>query len=125
MAAPYLTNLQDLVDASLGASAGQVTCKHFFSGAAAYLDDKIIATLSPVGLAFKLSETSCQRHLNADAIPLRYFPKSPVKRGYALFDDYADLGPGRVASLLTESINHARSALSEGPGSSTTSSEEG
>ena len=109
MAAPYLTNLQDLVDASLEADADQVTCKHFFSGAAAYFNNKIIATLSPVGLAFKLSETSCHEHLNAGAIPLRYFPNSPIKRDYALFENPTDLGRDGVASLLTQSINHARS----------------
>ena len=110
MAAPYLSNLQDLVNASLGTDADQVACKHFFDGAAVYLDGKIVATLSPVGLAFKLSESLCARHLNADAVPLRYFPKSPVKRNYVLFEDVDSLGNDRIASLLADSITHARSA---------------
>ena len=108
MAAPYRTKLQNLVDASLGTDSDQVVCKHFFSGAAAYLDDKIIATLSPVGLAIKLSERSCQELLKADAKPLRYFPKSPIKRNYVLFEIPADVDSDRVASLLIESIEHAR-----------------
>ena len=108
MAAPYKTMLQDLVHASLGADSGQLECKHFFSGAAAYLDDKIIATLSPVGLAIKLSEGSCQELLKAGAKPLRYFPKSPIKRNYVLFEIPADLDSDRVTSLLIESIEYVR-----------------
>jgi TfoX/Sxy family transcriptional regulator of competence genes len=108
VAAPYKTSLQVLVDTSLGADSGLVVCKHFFSGAAAYLDDRVIATLSPVGLAFKLSEGSCQELLKADAKPLRYFPKSPIKRNYVLFEIPADLDSDRVTSLLIESIEHAR-----------------
>lgn len=110
MAAPYLADLEALVGTCVGEEADEIVCQHFFSGAAAYLGDKILATLSPVGLAFKLSESSCAVHLEADAVPLRYFPNAPVKRNYVLFGKVDGLGDDRIAVLMAESIQHARSA---------------
>ncbi len=109
MAEPYLTNLRLLVAVGLGTDDAGITCKHFFSGAAVYLDDKIIASISPVGLAFKLDDESCRRELGGSAVPLRYFPKSPIKRNYVLFEDVDSLPGERVAALLRRSIDHARS----------------
>ena len=107
MAAPYLIALQDLVEASLDPErAGATVCKHFFSGAAAYIDGTIFATLTPAGLAFKLPGPRCEILLKADAKPLRYFPGSPIKAGYVVFEDAASLHTERLASLMTESISH-------------------
>ncbi|GMQ94541.1 MAG: hypothetical protein BMS9Abin12_2036 [Acidimicrobiia bacterium] len=51
-----------------------------------YRDDKIVATLTPVGLAFKVpSEVHDELLDSGRAIPLRYFPRSPVKANYVLF----------------------------------------
>lgn len=108
MAAPYLMELGELVGVSLGSDAEQITCKHFFSGAAAYLDDRILATLSPVGLAVKLNDASCKRELGGQGVPLRYFPNSPIKRNYVLFQDVGSLDGDRIAALFRESIEHAR-----------------
>lgn len=67
-------------------SVGALECRHFFSGAAVYRDDKIIATLTPVGLAFKVSTEVHDELLDSGrAIPLRYFEASPVKQDYVLF----------------------------------------
>ncbi len=61
-------------------------CKHFFSGAALYADERICITLTPVGLAMKLPEETKERLLkNKKAVPLRYFPNSPIKKEYVLF----------------------------------------
>ncbi len=56
MAEPYLTDLQELADQWFRADAavGVLECRHFFSGAAAYRDGAIVASLTPVGLAFKV-----------------------------------------------------------------------
>ena len=60
--------------------------KHFFSGAALYIDGTICASWSPVGLAFKLSEQEVISLIsNGSAKPLQYFPNGHIKKGYALF----------------------------------------
>ncbi len=60
--------------------------KHFFSGAALYVDQTISASWSPAGLAFKLPEQEVENLINSGkAIPLKYFPKGHEKKGYALF----------------------------------------
>ncbi len=62
--------------------------KHFFNGAAAYANGKICASWSPVGLAFKLpAEEVAELVAEGQAKPLKYFAKSPIKKGYALLDD--------------------------------------
>jgi TfoX/Sxy family transcriptional regulator of competence genes len=62
--------------------------KHFFSGAAVYADGRICITLTPVGFAIKLPETSrdmlVQEH-GADR--LRYFPDGPIKKDYVVLPD--------------------------------------
>ena len=62
--------------------------KHFFSGAALYINKTICASWSPIGLAFKLDEQEANKLIKSGkAIPLKYFPKGHVKKGYALFDE--------------------------------------
>ena len=86
MAEPYLTELRALLEdlSKKFEDADSVTCKHFFSGAAAYFNGQIFMSLSPVGLAFKLPEEHVQNVLNQGGKPLKYFPKAPVKKGYAV-----------------------------------------
>jgi len=65
---------------------GSMEVKHFFSGAVLYVKQIICASWSPVGLAFKLSEQEVEKLIsNGKAIPLKYFPKGHIKKGYALF----------------------------------------
>lgn len=88
MAEPYLTNLKKLAQSWMNADdrVGTLECRHFFSGAAAYRDERVAATLTPVGLAFKVSAEVHDRLLDSgDAMPLRYFPQAPVKRNYVVF----------------------------------------
>jgi len=68
--------------------------KHFFSGAALYVNQAICASWSPVGLAFKMPEQEADKLINSGkAIPLKYFPKGHVKKGYALFEKPGDINP--------------------------------
>ncbi len=61
--------------------------KHFFSGAAWYVDGTLCASWSPVGLAFKLPLAEVDELIESgQAKPLRYFPNSHIKKGYALFE---------------------------------------
>ncbi len=65
--------------------------KHFFSGAALYVNKVICASWSPVGLAFKLPEHEVDKLINSGkAKPLKYFPQGHVKKGYALFENPSD-----------------------------------
>ena len=69
---------------------GVLECRHFFSGAAVYRNSSIIASLTPVGLAFKVPAEVRDGLLESGrGLPLRYFPRSPIKRDYVLLPDSA------------------------------------
>lgn len=61
--------------------------RHFFSGAAIYINGTMCASWSPVGLAFRLPEAEVVKLIRSGrARPLQYFPNGRVKKGYALFE---------------------------------------
>jgi len=104
MAHPYLENLNFLAELHL-ADRSDVECRHFFSGAALYSNGTICASLSPVGLAFKLSESRCSELIESgSACPLRYFEKSPTKKGYVLFRDFDALDSDTVSAYFVEAL---------------------
>jgi len=71
-----------------------IEVKHFFSGAALYVNQSICVSWSPVGLAFKMPEQEANKLITSGkAIPLKYFPKGHVKKGYALFENPDDKKP--------------------------------
>lgn len=105
MAEPYLTDLRGLLQrltpvAGLGP---EVTSRHFFSGAAAYVDGRVFLTLTPVGLAVKLPPARRDAVLAAGGRPLRYFPKAPVKKAYVLLPDETIGDDRALAGLIAES----------------------
>lgn len=107
MAAPYLDDLRKLLEALPDVAAAGVECRHFFSGAAAYVGGKIFISLSPAGLALKLPEEQRRRLFDAGGSALQYFPNLPVKKDYVVLPgdiaaDMAALGP-----LAAEAIKHA------------------
>ncbi len=109
MAQPYLDQLRKLVSATDGRH--DLVCKHFFSGAALYVECNICASLTPKGLAFKLPKSRCDDLIEQNkAIPLRYFDRSPIKQGYILLPDFQDLSDTDISSYLAECIAHAASA---------------
>ncbi len=68
-----------------------VEVKHFFSGAALYVNGTICVSWSPVGLAFKLPEAQVEKLIDSgQAIPLKYFSKGHIKKDYALFENPED-----------------------------------
>ncbi len=80
---------------------GVLECRHFFSGAAAYRDNKIVVTLTPVGLGFKVPDEVHDRLINGGlAGPLRYFPNAPVKRDWVLFAPGTQLSAIDATRLL-------------------------
>lgn len=103
MAEPYLTDLREFAVRWHGADAGigDLECRHFFSGAAAYREGAIVASLTPVGLAFKVpAEVRDELLSEGRAVPLRYFPTGPIKRSYVLFPPGTEVDAGVAARLL-------------------------
>ncbi len=111
MAEPYLQNLRDLLDrlAPIAGVTRELTCKHFFAGAAAYAEGRIFLTLTPVGLAVKLPPARCEELLAAGGKPLRYFPNAPVKKAYVLLTDEAASDDQALARLIAESVQFSLS----------------
>ena len=110
MAKEYLDKLSAFIDKASSDCFGGVhlECKHFFSGAALYADGQICISLSPVGLALKLPEETRNRLLESKtAVPLKYFPKSPIKKDYALFPDGIENGGNALYQFVKESIEYA------------------
>lgn len=101
------TDVERLAELALAAALESrtslpVVTKPFFGGAALYVGGTIIASLSRVGLAFKIGEPAADALISdGKARPLRYFPSGHVKKGYALFED-ADLSTTRVWEPLFE-----------------------
>lgn len=109
MAQPYLDQLRELVSA-IDPNNHELTCKHFFSGAALYVGHNICASLTPKGLAFKLPNSRCEELIAQNtAIPLRYFDNSPIKQGYVLFSDFRDLSETAISSYLEECTTYVAS----------------
>ncbi len=106
MVESYLQALRTLLrDASMDAD---IDCRHFFSGAAAYVDGRIFMTLTPTGLALKLPKLSRTKLLGMGGEPLRYFPNAPVKQDYVVVPP--DIAENRkaLAKWIIESIRYAR-----------------
>ena len=110
MAQPFLDNLKTLADRHLPARS-DIECKHFFGGAALYIGGVICVSLSPVGLALKLPEARCAEVIESGAaVPLRYFEKSPIKKGYVLIAQFDELDDDTIAMYFGEAVRHASSA---------------
>jgi hypothetical protein len=100
---PYLSELVYLAEqwAQADDRLGAIECRHFFSGGAAYRHGTIVASLTPVGLAFKVSgEVREALMLRGRVTELRYFPKAPIKREYVLFPPSEDVSAGEAALLI-------------------------
>ena len=109
MAKAQLEALQALVDRILAdqCAAGAIVCKHFFSGTAAYSDAHIFMTLTPAGLALKLSEHDRAQLAALGAMPLRYFPNAPIKKDYVVLPDSVVGDDAALARWARASISFA------------------
>ena len=108
MAEPYLRELQAIVERSCEPLEETVSCKHFFAGAAAYADGRIFMTLTSGGLALKLPEDARDVLFSRGAKPLRYFPKSPVKKAYVLQPDQLVDDAAGLKRWISRSIEFVR-----------------
>ena len=110
MAKPYLENLTQIVN-DLKPQLGlleSVQCKHFFSGAAAYIDGQIFMSLSPVGLALKLPDNDITVLFEQGASPLQYFPKAPVKKDYVVLPTQIVDQKNELCEWISKSIAFAQ-----------------
>jgi len=110
MAEPYLSDLKAIV-AELDVprlAGGDISCRHFFSGAAAYVGDRIFMSLSPAGLALKLPNDDRARLFDQGAQPLRYFAKAPVKKDYAVLPAHVTDDQQVLADWIRRSISYTR-----------------
>ena len=87
MAKEYFEKLSKLIE-DMGLESeisSSIEVKHFFSGAALYIGGKICASLSPVGLAFKLPENEVEELISSgNALQLKYFPKGNIKKATSI-----------------------------------------
>ncbi len=110
MAKEYLEKLSAFIEKSTAEISEDIhlECKHFFSGGALYAEERICISLTPVGLALKLPETTKNKLLkNKKAIPLRYFEKGPIKKDYVLFPNGVGKGGKVLHKYVNESIKYA------------------
>ncbi|HHJ34526.1 MAG TPA: hypothetical protein ENJ87_02060 [Gammaproteobacteria bacterium] len=106
MAKEYYEKLSRLlIDADIKKEVEKpMEVKHFFSGAALYVGQSICASLTPVGLAFKLPEKEVDALIKSgEAIPLKYFPRGHVKKGYALFQKPDEIKPEQLRKYFIRS----------------------
>jgi len=107
MAQEYLDDLSALlarVDPALPPES-TIEVKHFFGGAAAYVDGTIFMSLTKVGPALKLPEPDRERLFRSkEAKKLRYFPKAPVKKQYALFKKCFLEDDGALKTWIEKSV---------------------
>lgn len=104
MAKEYLAKLTELVDETTSGlfDGVHLECKHFFSGAALYAEERICLSWTPVGLAFKLPPERLDKLLkDGEAEPLQYFANGPIKKGYVLFPE----GHGNNRSAGKKHVN--------------------
>jgi hypothetical protein len=109
IAEPYLTELVHLAQQWTQADdrLGLLECRHFFSGAAVYRDGSIVASLTSVGLAFKVPNEVRQTLIRSGrATQLQYLPNAPIKRDYVLFSPEQAV-PASDAALLVLGHNLA------------------
>ncbi|MCZ6776821.1 MAG: TfoX/Sxy family protein [Ignavibacteria bacterium] len=87
MAKEYLDKLSEIMKQATARRFKDVNleCRYFFSGAAVYADGRICISLTPVGFAIKLPETSRDVLLKEKGTKnLRYFSKGPIKKDYVV-----------------------------------------
>lgn len=109
MAEVYLKQLRTIVErfAVRHNEAVELEYRHFFSGAAAYVNGRIFMSLSPAGLALKLPEADRKPLMDEGAKPLKCFPKAPVKKEYVVLPDRIVEDKSELAAWMARSIEFA------------------
>ena len=106
MVSGYVKALGSLLATAVSGLDREVTieCKHFFGGAAAYANGRIFMTLTSVGVALKLPEESRAEVTGLGGMPLRYFPKGPIKKDYVIVPDRLARNADEIAPWIVKSV---------------------
>lgn len=106
----YVNNLRSLLESAEPQSIemADIECRHFFSGAAAYVDGRIFMTLTPVGLALKLPQEARTELLEHGATTLRYFPNAPIKKDYVVVPENLIRDVDALRHWIDTSISYCR-----------------
>ena len=108
MAQKYLEKLSILIPELFSENQfKEIEIKHFFSGAALYINGTIFITLTPKGLAIKLPFNMREELFKEKkAKPLRYFPKAPIKKEYVLLSKEATKNTTLLKNLAIQSAKY-------------------
>ena len=110
MAEPYRTRLAQIADelGPLQSGGATLESRHFFSGAALYVNGKIFASLSPAGFAVKrLADTGKGLIGEGKGTEFRFFANGPVKREYIALSDSAVADVESIRELIALSAGYA------------------
>ena len=109
LAEPYLERLTETI-ASLDISTSDemvLELKHFFSGAALYVNGKICVTLTPAGFGLKLPQVSINQLIDVgDGKELRYFDNAPIKKEYVALSQSIMNDPDRLKTMMRQSMDY-------------------
>lgn len=111
MAKIYLDRIKELISPLVDGKDKSVEFefKHFFSGAALYVNGKIAMTLTPVGFALKLPKQIRESLIkNKSAKTLRYFPKAPIKKDYVILLEEVMDDKATLEELVEVCINYVK-----------------
>lgn len=111
MAKIYLDRIKDLLSPLIDGKVKSVEFefKHFFSGAALYVNGNISMTLTPVGFALKLPEQIRESLIkDKSAKTLRYFPKAPIKKDYVILSEKVMADKATLEELVEVCINYVK-----------------
>jgi len=106
MAEPFFSQMLKFIE---GIEFPDVTlqCKHFFSGAALYANDKIMASFSPAGFAIKLPAVERKNLIQKGrGVEFRFFPDGPIKKEYVLLNESVIQDEESFQELFRESVGY-------------------
>ena len=109
MAEPYLERLSQMVERlELPRTPGvSLEPRHFFSGAALYANAKILASLSPRGLAVKLPADNREKLISeGKGSEFRFFASGPIKREYVVLSESIIQDDEALVEIFNASINY-------------------
>lgn len=111
MVQKYVNMLSKIVENAVdNYSQSNLIVKHFFSGAAAYFENKIFCTYTPVGIALKLPQNEIIDLIHADrGSELRYFEKAPIKKDYVVISDEITNDPNELNHWFQLSVKYVKS----------------
>ncbi len=112
MTQEYLQQLTTLMQQVTSGKFRDVTLeyKHFFSGAAVYVDGRMCMSLTPAGFALKLPAAARDALMKErGAKHLRYFPTGPIKKDYVILPETILNDANALRRWVKASIEYARS----------------